>query len=426
MKSKRYYKMIKHRVIFLVIILLVVCVSFNASYSNFIYNSNNHRAVEIYVSSLLYDFKVNDAYTDTITVKPGNTYVSTSITSLNEVNTKFKLIYKDNEDLRVFYLNGNPADEIAPNETKKYNFLVSNLSDDIIKLEFKVNSGYNTHHVEDIKVDTGYNEIVDTIKVGDYVAYTPVNSNDSYVLKKELSGYTKDQTIVRKSSKWKVFNINTDGSVDLISEKAITLDSKNNLLHLSGYKGYNNGVYIINELCNKVYGSYFALGRSLNVDDIESKLTKLWKPSEYVDYGNENNHAEFSTNTFVPAVYLSHLSKSDKGSLITEDEINEEDSLDINIDYWTKEFEKENFVEPFFDMFMNQKYPTWLASRYIGAFESYALFGIHNIEGKTVSGNLLYSSRNDTFTNNNALRPIVNLKAPIYKEKNTYKIKILD
>ena len=423
MKSKKYYNMIRNRVIFLVIMLTIVCISFNASYSNFIYNSNNHRAVEMYISSLQYEFKINDLYTDTITVRPGNTYIKTSITSLNEVNTKFKYAYKSNDNIKVYYVEKFPSDVIKPNETKNYDLLICNLSDDIIKMEFAIRSGYNTNTFEDIKIGEGYTYINDTIRVGDYVDYKPVNSNDSYVLRKELSGYVKDQTLYKKATKWVVLNINNDGSVDLISEKALPIDNRNNLLNLTGYKGYNNGVYILNELCNKIYGSYYAPGRNLNIDDIEQNLTDLWKPNLYVAPGTDNNYVEYNTNTFVPAVYLNHLARSEKGSLIVEDEISEEDNLEINVDYWTQEFEEKNFKNIYFKIFMNQKYSQWLSSRYINSFDSYALFGLSNITNNRVDGNLLYSSINDTFTSSNALRPIVNTKNAIYREKNSLKIK---
>ena len=65
-------------------------------------------------------------------------------------------------------------------------------------------------------------------------------------------------------------NINDDGSVELISA---TPTSKT--VYLKGALGYNNGVYILNNLCKTQY-SNSGLGttaRSLNKVDIENKFT---------------------------------------------------------------------------------------------------------------------------------------------------------
>ena len=79
MKERRYIKVIRNRIILLTAFLILVCISFSTSYSNFIYKSSNHRAVEMYVNKLDYELKINDSYTDNISIKPGNTIINVNI-----------------------------------------------------------------------------------------------------------------------------------------------------------------------------------------------------------------------------------------------------------------------------------------------------------------------------------------------------------
>ncbi len=423
MKDRRYIKIIRNRIILLTAFLILVCISFSTSYSNFIYKSSNHRAVEMLVNKLDYEFKINNVYTNEISIKPGNIILNTELTSLNEVETKYKLSYSNNSGINIFYLSEAPSGSILPNENKKIKLFVSNTSDKLIKIKFDVASGYSNNPLEDVKIKEGYTEISNTLSSGTNVNYSPVNSNDKYVVEKELSGYNKDQNVIKKSSKWKLLNVLDDGSINIISEQSITIDNKNNLLYLSGSNGYNNGVYLLNDICNKLYGSYNASARNLAIEDIESNLSKLWDYKTYYNPQTNNGYIKYEINTYTPKQYLNKLSKSEPGELITEEPYTKEEFLEINVDYWTHEMEYSNFNGTYYDIFMNPKYNTWLSSRYVNAFDSYALFGLSNIYDNTVSGNILYSSIGDTFTNGNAIRPVVNISSAIYMENNTIKIK---
>ena len=210
---------------------------------------------------------------------------------------------------------------------------------------------------------------------------------------------------------------------NIISENSITIDNKNNLVYLSGSAGYNNGVYLLNDICNQLYGSYNAPARNLNIGDIEKSLRSIWSYKEYYNPQTENGYIKYDNNTYTPKQYLNNISKNESGSLIEEDSFVKQDSLEIIVDYWTHEMEENNFKNGYYELFMNQKYNTWLASRYVNAFDSYALFGLSYIYSNVVSGNILYSSMNSIFTNGNAIRPVVTIKNPIYLEKGIINLK---
>lgn len=112
------------------------------------------------------------------------------------------------------------------------------------------------------------------IAVGDYVDYTYDTVTEPYNLEKKYTGYTADQTISQSETqlKWRIININTsNNTVDLISD--VTTDQA---IYLQGNKGYNNGVYFLNDLCAKHY-SNSTLGikaRSIQMEDFEKQLTE--------------------------------------------------------------------------------------------------------------------------------------------------------
>ncbi len=423
MKDRRYIKIIRNRIIMLTAFLILVCISFSTSYSNFIYKSSNHRAVEMYVNKLDYELKLNDVYSNEISIKPGNVVISAEILSLNEVETNYKLTYSNDSNIHIYYLDKTPNGSILPNETKKHKIFVSNTSDKLIKLKFDIASGYSNNSLSDVKTLDNYNEINNTFVIGTNVYYSPVNSNDKYILEKEISGYNKNQTIVKKSSKWKLLNVNDNGTIDIISESPITIDNKNNYLYLSSANGYNNGVYILNDICNKLYGSYNATGRNLTIEEIENSLSKVWDYKTYFNPQTDNGYIRYDKNTYVPLQFLSYLSKSEPGDLITENQVLKIEDLEINVDYWTHEMNENNFKNNYYELFMNQNHNSWLSSRYVNAFDSYALFGLSNIYDNVVSGNILYSSIGDTFTNGNAIRPVVTISSAVYVDNDVIKIK---
>lgn len=108
------------------------------------------------------------------------------------------------------------------------------------------------------------------IEIGDYVNYT-YDEFKEYEVKKEYSGSDKDTTISQDENlKWRIMNIDkTNNTVDLISDRTTS-----NSIKLQGASGYNNGVYLINDICKKQY-SNLKLGieaRSLNMEDIENAM----------------------------------------------------------------------------------------------------------------------------------------------------------
>ena len=109
------------------------------------------------------------------------------------------------------------------------------------------------------------NVITDYPKVGDYVNYTPQNTTTSYNFEAKYSGNSSNQTINQETLKWRILNINDDGTIDLISD-----ETTSTTITFKGALGYNNEVYLLNDFCNTLYSNskYDAPARSLNIEDI--------------------------------------------------------------------------------------------------------------------------------------------------------------
>ncbi len=131
--------------------------------------------------------------------------------------------------------------------------------------------------------------ITDTskIKIGDYVNYSPDTTKTSYTFEENLSGYIK-QEIPKDQLKWRILDIDEQGKVKLISD---TLTSK--IITLKGARGYNNGVFLLNEMCNELYrnDTIGATARSLNIEDIQERMkTGADGKKEYEKYGSGTNY----------------------------------------------------------------------------------------------------------------------------------------
>ena len=125
---------------------------------------------------------------------------------------------------------------------------------------------------------TEYAKIVDKyakragIKVGDYINYTP-DSAEAYASSKLASSITGSSSnsadLTQDTLKWQVLRIYDDGSMDLIGSPT----SKD--VYFQGALGYNNGVYVINDICESLYSKKTKeiTARSVNLEDFEKWLT---------------------------------------------------------------------------------------------------------------------------------------------------------
>lgn len=224
MKS-RYIKFFKKELVFLLLLLIVVFISFGITYANFIYNSDDKRAVEMFTGSLDCNIKINNTYQNNINVSKGSSIITLELESLNEVSSYYKLL--TNSNLTIYAIEGYTSGAIGSNEKVTIKLYVVNNSSEDKNISFVVAMGYITNKLDDVIIKDGYHEIS--------------------LIKNEIT-YDK--------KKWLIKSINEDASITLISKDVTNTK-------LSGYNAYNNINDLLNSKCTTT-GS-----RSVSIFDIE-------------------------------------------------------------------------------------------------------------------------------------------------------------
>lgn len=133
--------------------------------------------------------------------------------------------------------------------------------------------------------------------VGDYVDYKPTQGKYDLITNSDTYAGTADNTndFTTENFNWRVWS--NDGNIltliadDVTKTGGNTYDGQSGNLALKGVLGYNNGVKILNDICEYCYSnaSLGAKGRSINIDDIENVLDRgVWKPEDtyIIPYGS--------------------------------------------------------------------------------------------------------------------------------------------
>lgn len=393
----------------LAIILVIVCFSFGKTYSKFIYTSSSNRVAEIFVNKLSYKFTINNKETNEITIPSGNSVLNISMTSLNEKENYFKLFYKENKNITVFLLKGNVSGKISNNEINNIKLFVINKSDSEETLIFDVQSGYITNTLDDIVKPNDESEIKDKINIGDYIEYRPIET--ILTLEKDYSGSNniKLETI---NTNWQILDINDKAEITLISEEPI------NNVSLKGSLGYNNGVYLLNDLCYKLYSSNDSkYVRNLNIEDIEKYLdTDVW------NYDIQSNYKTYISNLYYPTIWSKEknviidntningtLNKSESVELSKLNSYKETTlSLTTKNNYWSSSLIENNFKDK--EMYKLLIKNELLSTRYTSTEADNIEWGLIGIKDSSVIKNKLYSSDNVNKEITGYLRPIITLK----------------
>ena len=266
------------------------------------------------------------------------------------------------------------------------------------------------------------------------VAYISQTETNTYNLSSLYSGYDNDQTVTKENLNWRVLNINENGMIDLISEIPIT-----DYISFKGANGYNNGVYLLNEMSRTLYSNKEkrATARSMKIEDIQDKMDlSVWDYHNYtgggVQYGNTRS---YSSNKQYPVQWKNDNGiegQSEDRSLIasteTVSETETNGNLTVTQSYWNNGMNGANFQkvrtsagEEDANMYYNLLfYPNsvgtyyWLASRCVIAHNtSYAYFSMHYACDGYINYYSLFSSSGSTGSLAYSLRPIVSLPSTV-------------
>ena len=313
--------------------------------------------------------------------------------------------------------------------------------------------GGKTYSLEKIVTVNQY-KVNTSALIGKIVSYTPNPPSTGYDLSTAKSGYYRAQTIdsTYDPTTWKIMEVDENGNIT----KLLGIGAK--AVYFEGSKGYNNGVYLLNDICKSRYGnaSLGATARSLTIEDIESRMNgagiaaRNGYKAGTVQYGTTRKYT--GSNTKYPAIYAqekySGVDVSDvadgtqviTGSVDTtaQSKMNPSGKSGSDKIYTTLPGTSEttgpsktnltctqtyyNMSSPssYFDdsNFYNMIFGTgtyfWLASRYVSCYsnDSYAHFGLRNVYFSSLDGNYLFDSY-DYDSSNSRLAPVVSLGSGI-------------
>ena len=279
--------------------------------------------------------------------------------------------------------------------------------------------------------------------IGDEVAYTYDTVSGGYSLTAAQSGYSSDQTVAQSSTtlKWKIINKDeSTGTIDIVSAEPTS-----NRVYFGGALGYNNGVYLINDICEKLY-SNTAKGikaRSINLEDMEKHLTDAGFTarnaySNSVTYGTPKT---YPSSKQYPKLYASQIGAGITSTSVTKPDIVKtidpykesskgyttptaetsdtagDSGLTVTQTYYSIPINEANYGAAA-AILANLNY-YWVASRFVLAYSSYARFGLRDANTSMYGRNLFYSD-GVTISNNYRLRPLVSLSSSVLTgEKDT-------
>ena len=295
--------------------------------------------------------------------------------------------------------------------------------------------------------------------IGKIVDYKPNTPNTGYDLSTAKSGYSSAQTIDGKydPTTWKIMEVDENGNVTKLFGVPSSSQSS---VYFNGSKGYNNGVYLLNDICKSRYGnaSLGATARSLTIEDIESRMnaTGIAARNGYkavtVQYGTTRKYT--GSNAQYPAIYAqekySGVDVSDvaDGTQVITGSVDATAQVRMNPngksgsdDIYTTLPETSETTGPsktnltctqtfyyfnstpssyfddknFHSMIFGTGTYFWLASRYVSCTSntSYALFGLRFVNGSRLGGDALFYSYGSSYRFNYRVAPVVSLGSGI-------------
>lgn len=286
-----------------------------------------------------------------------------------------------------------------------------------------------------------YVDILDDVKIGDYVNYKPDDVTTSYdKFGVTYSGDSNGNIGQDDTLKWRVLNINTDGTVDLISEKPISAT-----VSFQGARGYNNCVYLLNDYCRTMYSnnSKGAIARSVNIEDIQEKMKVVDENTgkkAYENYISETG-VSYKTGTYQYSnnVWYALQWKNDngiKGESNQDKEIEysseeaaktqEKNTLTVTQTYWylSSSDVQSNFISAntrdisksdsmYYELLCNNGTSYyWLASRFVNTSNpAFAIFGLRYVARGEINGSDLFYSNGYSAISSTYVRPLVSLQS---------------
>ena len=293
-------------------------------------------------------------------------------------------------------------------------------------------------------VSVTVNQYSSKYKIGDYVNYT-YDTASNYVLTSATCGSSSNPTngIPQTTGlKWRILNIDeANGTVDLISENPTDTS-----VYFSGILGYNNGPYLMNEICKAQYSNK-TLGveaRNINLLDMEKHLTAagIAARNGYTNgvqqYGTTKT---YTSNTKYPSLYAGQkgagvdVAEANASSILqdhtkgndpygeskpiaeteptTDNTSGTGNPLTVTQTYYNISINSTNYGDAYKVLSNSTWY--WVASRYVNTYSDYANFGLR-LAGTYTYGAYMFNSDGIAGISSIRLRPVVSLSSSILSD----------
>ena len=254
-----------------------------------------------------------------------------------------------------------------------------------------------------------------TIQPGDYVAYTPTGL-ESYVVNGNYSGTGMNQTVTKEELNWRVLDKTQEGKLRLISATPTETTVK-----LQGANGYNNAVYILDELCNTLYKGENATAKSLKIEDIQNKMNlSVWNYNNAASYGSTFNPS-YKQYPLIFAQEMGQTVNGRSGSLDLSEQTSAmtgkgtASSWTVRYTYWNNSMGASNYVSPVYhELFHTAATGTyWLSSRCVNARSDDAGFSVRYVTSSRVDAFHLFYSYGSEYSGTYRVRPVVYLESNV-------------
>ena len=270
------------------------------------------------------------------------------------------------------------------------------------------------------------------LKIGDYVNYIADTVEEAYSLPTNETGFYNKQTLNQENKvKWRILNIYSDGTLDLISANAIRVSTAD-YIYFAKSLGYNNAVYFLNDICETFYSNkkLNTKARSINIEDIEKHMNEQGtiEKNKYVSSGGVQYgyQKKYESGTY-PDLYAQENGSGVNSEEIKKDGIGVSD-VGANVPTTKSDSESENGliatqtyyggIESYIenqeiqDMLFNEKmHEYWIASRFVNCLSSKANFGLYAVEkGKVMAYDLVGGATSYAFA---LIRPVVTISPEI-------------
>lgn len=289
-----------------------------------------------------------------------------------------------------------------------------------IKTDIKIKEVYENSYASNDSNNIG--DLIDNgkIKIGDYVAYTPTGEA-SYTVEAKYSTKEnrEDETINREGNlNWRVLDKTEDGKVRLIS--ATETKSK---VSFGSVNGYNNAVYLLDELCNTLYKGENAIAKNLKIEDIQDKMDL-----NYWDYHYAYGAIGSPSNMYYPAIFAQEkdqivdgktgtLGLSEQNGLITDGR-KLANSWTVTSTLWIQSsMSASNYIQPIYYELYHGSISDWywLSSRSAEVDSNTAIFNLSYLNSYGVQYWFMANSLQLGMANlaTGSFRPVVSLDSNV-------------